>query len=292
MRWVPVDKLNCGPYVLDLSSRTRIMGILNVTPDSFSDGGLYLDPERAVDRAREMVSEGADLIDVGGESTRPGAAPVSASEELARILPVLRRLRRAVDVPISVDTYKASVADAALREGAHLVNAVSGFGYDSGLARVVARHGVPVVLCHVRGRPEDMQRDPRYGSVMDEICAELQENIALGRDAGIEESRFIVDPGIGFGKSSAHNLEILSRLAEMRRLQRPILLGPSRKAFLQRLCQRNSGGVKGATAAAVVMGVTGGAHIVRVHDVALIAQAVRLADAVLAASQRRGTVHA
>ena len=282
MRWVPVDRIPCGPFTLDLSSRTLIMGILNVTPDSFSDGGLHFDPNRALERALQMAAEGADLIDVGGESTRPGARPVPAQEEMDRILPVIRRLAREIPVPISVDTYKAAVARAALEEGAHLVNSLSGFRYDPMMAQVVARHGVPVVITHVRGRPEDMQRDPRYESLMDEISHELQADITLGQQAGIELRRFIVDPGIGFGKTPAHNVEILSSLRELCRLNCPIMIGPSRKSFLRKILNQETGEILGASAAAIALGIHEGAHIVRVHDVALMVQVARIADALTA----------
>ncbi|HLC26843.1 MAG TPA: dihydropteroate synthase [bacterium] len=291
MRWVPVDRIPCGPFTLDLSSRTLIMGILNVTPDSFSDGGLHFDPNRALERALQMAAEGADLIDVGGESTRPGARPVPAQEEMDRILPVIRRLAREIPVPISVDTYKAAVARAALEEGAHLVNSLSGFRYDPMMAQVVARHGVPVVITHVRGRPEDMQRDPRYESLMDEISHELQADITLGQQAGIELRRFIVDPGIGFGKTPAHNVEILSSLRELCRLNCPIMIGPSRKSFLRKILNQETGEILGASAAAIALGIHEGAHIVRVHDVALMVQVARIADA-LTAGQAQGALHA
>lgn len=262
--------------------RPLLMGVLNATPDSFSDGGLHHDPGHAVARAVEMVEQGAGLIDVGGESTRPGSMPVGQAEELARVLPVIRGIRARLDIPISIDTRRAEVAHAALAEGADIVNDVSALG-DPRMAGVVVECGAGLVLMHMRGVPATMQRDPRYGDVLGEIAAALEDRLAFARHEGIEASRIVLDPGIGFGKTSAHNLEIIARLAELGTLGRPILLGVSRKAFLGELI----GGAPPherdvATVAACVVGLLNGARIFRVHNVQATGEAIRVAEAIRA----------
>jgi dihydropteroate synthase len=257
-----------------------VMGILNVTPDSFSDGGRYREPERALRRAEEMVAQGAAVLDVGGESTRPGAEPVAPEEELARVLPVIRRLRSRLDVPLSIDTRRAAVARAALAEGADIVNDVSALG-DPEMAAVVADAGAGLVLMHMRGTPRTMQAGPAYADVAEEVRAELEQALRRARAAGIAEERIVVDPGIGFGKTGRHNLELIARLDVLARLGRPILLGVSRKAFLGDLL----GGAPPearvmGTAAACVAGLLRGARIFRVHDVGPVAEALRVAAAV------------
>ncbi len=259
--------------------RTYVMGILNVTPDSFSDGGRFLEPAAALNQAEQMVDEGADVIDVGAESTRPGARPVPVREQLRRLLPVLRLLRKKVRVPISVDTASAAVAEQALAEGAAMVNDVTAFA-DPKMAEVVARASVPCVIMHMQGRPRTMQQNPSYRDLMAEICAYLQLALAKGAAAGVEQ--LIVDPGIGFGKQLKHNLEILRRLKELRSLGRPILVGPSRKRFIGELTGTKPTERLEGTVAACVVAARNGAAIVRVHDVLPVKRALAVADAVMA----------
>ncbi len=270
---------------LVLGERTLVMGVLNVTPDSFSDGGRYADAGAAVLRGLEMEAEGADIIDIGGESTRPGSEEVSAETELRRVLPVLEGLRGRLKIPISVDTQKARVAEAAIAAGAEMVNDVSALRGPEGSGRelgaVVRRAGVPVVLMHMRGRPKTMQRLPFARDVMRDVTRGLKEAMERARKAGIPRGRVILDPGIGFGKSTEQNCELLARLEELARLGCPLLVGSSRKTFIGKLL----GGVAEdrrmwGTAAAVTAAVLGGAHIVRVHDVGEMVEVVRVADAI------------
>ncbi len=273
---------------VDMRSRTAVMGILNVTPDSFSDGGRYPDIESAVARGVEMARQGASIVDVGGESTRPGAAPVSAAEELERVAPVIRKLRRRVDVPISIDTYKEEVARGALAAGADMVNDVSALRFDPAMAGLVAREGVPVVLMHMKGRPRTMQIAPRYRDVVGEVAGFLRERVAFAVSKGVAAERIVVDPGIGFGKDLDHNLALLRSLGALASLGRPVLVGLSRKAFLGRLQEtagpesRLAGSLAGASAA-----VLAGVHMVRVHDVLETCRAVRVADAIRGARETR-----
>ncbi len=256
------------------------MGILNVTPDSFAERGARLDPAAAADEAVRMEADGADLIDVGGESTRPGAEPVGADEELARVLPVICALHGRVRVPISIDTYKAGVARAALDAGAAIVNDVSGLKYDPALAGVVAASGAALVLMHTRGRPQTMMAEAVYEDVVREIAAELRGSLASASAAGVGIERIIVDPGIGFAKRPAHSYGVLARLAELAaELERPLLVGASRKSFLRAAVDDRPAPERDwGTAAAVTAAVLAGAHIVRVHAVAEMAQVVRVAD--------------
>ena len=269
-----------GGRTLGLGVRTLVMGIINVTPDSFSDGGELLDAQRAIDAGLRMVDEGADLLDVGGESTRPGARPVPDADERSRVLPVIEGLARRVGVPISVDTYKASVADAALAAGASLVNDVSGLRYEPALAAVVARHRAPIVLMHTRGRSRDMYQQAVYHDVVDEVLDELRESVGFATGAGIPKDCLLVDPGLGFAKEPAHTYEALARLHEFGELGRPVVAGPSRKVFLTRPLGREvpAAARDWATAAAVAAAVLSGAHIVRVHAVREMAQVARVAD--------------
>lgn len=276
---------------LVLGERTLVMGILNVTPDSFSDGGQYADPERAAARALDMEAAGADLIDIGGETTRPGAEPVAAAEECRRVLPVLQRLQGRLRVPISVDTYKAEVADAALGAGAAAVNDISGLLYDPALAAVVARHGAALVLMHMRGRSRDMYRLAEYADAVAEVADELRQAVARAQAGGVPHESLILDPGIGFAKKAEHSWRLLSALdaAPLAALDRPWLVGPSRKSFLTAVTGDLPPERRGwATAAAVTAAVLAGAHIVRVHDVAQMVQVVRVADRVLA--ERRASI--
>ena len=262
-----------------LLARPLVMGILNVTPDSFSDGGLWTHPKRALEHARRMVAEGADILDIGGESTRPGAQPVPPEQERARVLPVVRQCRAELSVPLSVDTRRAEVAEAALEAGAEIINDVSALG-DPQMAATVGEAGAGLVLMHMRGTPQTMQLEPHYEDVVGEVVSELGEALERARQGGIAEEQIVVDPGIGFGKTAAHNLELIARLDRLRVLRRPLLLGPSRKQFLSALLgdippdERDV-----ATAAACVVGLLRGARIFRVHNVAIARQALAVAEA-------------
>lgn len=276
-----------GRAPLELGGRTLVMGVLNVTPDSFSDGGLAFDPAAALDRAAELEAAGADLLDIGAESTRPGAAPVSADEEWARLAPVLRILGPRATVPISVDTYKAEVARRAVEAGATIVNDVSGLRYDAGLAAVVAATGAAVVLMHTRGRSRDMYGEAHYEDAVAETRDELRWSLERSAEAGIDAERVILDPGLGFAKRTSHSLAVLAGIDRFATLGRPLLVGPSRKSFLTAATGPGRPEDRDwATAAAVTAAVLGGAHIVRVHHVAGIVQAVRVADALRTAGAR------
>lgn len=255
------------------------MGILNVTPDSFSDGGNYLDVQQAIVHAETMVAEGATLIDIGGESSRPGASPVSVSEELARVLPVVRALADTVDVLLSVDTYKAEVARRALEVGAHVVNDITALCSDPDMAATVAEMEAGVILMHMKGTPRTMQQAPEYNDVVNEVCAWLKKKIQSAEAQGIAPERIIIDPGIGFGKTTKHNLELLKRLSEFRALKKPLLIGTSRKSFIGNILgvpvtERVEG-----TAATVCWAIAHGADIVRVHDVKANVRAAQMTDA-------------
>jgi len=278
-------------FELALSKRTYIMGILNRTPDSFSDGGLFMDEKAAIDRVYRMASEGADIIDIGGESTRPGAKPVSTNEELERTIPVIKAVAKKLDVPISIDTYKSEVAAAALENGAAMINDITGFGGDSRLASVAAEFGVPVVIMHIKGTPRTMQRDVHYESLIDDILANLRESIDLAAKAGVAKDKIIIDPGIGFGKTTEHNVEILNNLGSFKVLERPILVGVSRKSFIVNTLKKAnisdedikiSGRLMG-TASSAAISIMNGANILRVHDVKEMVQVARIADAIKSA---------
>jgi dihydropteroate synthase len=264
-----------------LGDRTWVMGILNVTPDSFSDGGRYAATDAAVAGGIAMFEAGADVVDVGGESTRPGAAPMSAEEEIRRVCPAIAGLRRRGHGFLSVDTTKAAVARAALDAGADIVNDVSGFRFDPALPRVVAEAGAPVVLMHVRGDFATMHRDPRYRDVVAEVASELRGSLEAARGAGIEAERILLDPGIGFAKDAEHSLEVLRRLPELHALGCPLLVGPSRKSFIGKVLDKPVDERLFGTAAAVAASILAGAHVVRVHDVAEMTQVARVCDAIL-----------
>jgi len=268
-----------GPAQYDLSRRTHIMGILNVTPDSFSDGGLYTTIDRAVSHGLKMVEEGADFIDVGGESTRPGADPLSLEEEIQRVIPVIRQLAEKTSAPISIDTYKSSVAERALDAGAVIVNDISGLHFDLRLPDVVARYRASIILMHIKGTPKTMQENPQYENVIEEICSYLDAGIARARSAGIEQ--IIIDPGIGFGKRLEHNLEIIRKLRELHRLGYPVLVGPSRKSFIGTLLGLPASERLEGTAAAVAISIMHGANIVRVHDVKEMKRVATVTDAIV-----------
>lgn len=310
----PQFDLEIGGRRVRLGERTLIMGVINVTPDSFSDGGLYFAPERAIGHGLEMVRRGADWLDVGGESTRPGATAVLAEEELRRVIPVIRGLRKQMrSLPISIDTTKAEVAEKAVRAGASIVNDISGLQFDEGLAEVARRYRTPLVLMHIRGRPGTMQQKPFARSIWRSVGGGLTRSIRRALALGVRRSQLIVDPGLGFGKTRRQNFEIIAELHRLRRLGLPVLVGASRKSFVQavvtgegldpsrtRKTATGTWPLTGAAAvrlrrggalpclelgdaAAVAAMILGGAHIVRVHDLAAILPAVRVADAILAA---------
>jgi dihydropteroate synthase len=271
-----------GPLVL--GERTLIMAVLNVTPDSFSDGGQYLDPRKAIEHGLKCERAGADILDIGGESTRPGSEGVSAKEEISRLLPVLEGLRKRLKIPISLDTQKSAVAEAGLKMGVALLNDVTGLRAEPGLAALARRYEVPMVLMHMRGQPRTMQKGPFARDVLRDVIAGLRQALERARRYGLPAAQVILDPGIGFGKSYAQNFELLAHLPELATLGRPILVGTSRKAFLGHVL----GGVpedqrQWGTAATVTASILGGAHIVRVHDVAEMVQVARAADRIAAA---------
>lgn len=279
-----------GPMVLgertfEWGSRTYVMGVVNVTPDSFSDGGRYLSAEAAVSHGLALAEAGADLLDVGGESTRPGSQPVTAEEEVARVLPVIEGLRARTSVPLSVDTTKAAVARAVLKAGAHLVNDITGFRSDPELARSVAEANAACCLMHIRGTPDTMQQAPSYDDLVDEVLDFLDASVTLATSAGVARERILLDPGIGFGKTFDHNLYLLRRLGELRVAGLPLLVGTSRKGFLGALTGGKPAGERlAATLGSVAaMAVLGGADVVRVHDVAEARDALAVADAIRSA---------
>ncbi len=265
------------------------MGVLNVTPDSFSDGGRFFDPAAAVAQGERMAAEGADIIDIGGESTRPFSEPVAIEEEIRRVVPVIVALAARIRIPISVDTTKAAVARRALDAGAAMINDISALRFDPDLASVGAEFGVPVILMHMRGEPRSMQVAPHYDELVTDIRGFLREAAAAAEGRGIPREKIIVDPGIGFGKTSEHNLQLIKRLPELAALDLPILVGPSRKSFVRRLVKPEGAEeipaslpvVETGTQAAVAASVLNGAHIVRVHDVANTVATVKVADAIL-----------
>ena len=261
-----------------LGERTLILGVLNVTPDSFSDGGKYLDPDRAFAKAVALEEAGADILDIGAESTRPGSSRISAAEELQRLVPVLKRLREKIGIPISVDTYKAEVAERAIELGAEIINDPSGLTFDPQLIKSVMNHNAGLILNHMRGAPDSWAKLGPLSDVMGTIVRDLAATVNRARLAGIDGARLVVDPGIGFGKRKEQNSEILARLAQLAALDLPIMVGASRKAFL---AQPDETATKFATAAAVTASVLAGAHIVRVHDVAEMRAAVHVADEIL-----------
>jgi dihydropteroate synthase len=284
--------LHLASGTLALGQRTLVMGVLNVTPDSFSEGGSFLDPQRAVEHALEMERAGADLLDIGGESTRPGSTGTVAETELARILPVMEALRGALKIPISVDTRKSQVAEAAISAGAQIINDVSGLRSDARIAEVARRRGAALILMHMRGEPKTMQKKPFARDVMKDVIQGLRASISIARKAGVAKSQIIIDPGIGFGKSFEQNYELLRKLPELAKLGYPLLVGTSRKGFLGATLARDGKSVPAeerlwATAATVTASILGGAHIVRVHDVAEMAQVARVADCLLDAAKCR-----
>ncbi len=272
-------KLRWKNFDYHLSKSSYIMCILNVTPDSFSDGGIYFNKSSAINRALKMRDEGADIIDIGGESTRPGAEAVSLKEEIRRVVPVIEKLAKRLNIPLSIDTYKSGVAKAALSAGASLVNDISGLRFDPEMSAVVASYKVPGVIMHIKGTPKNMQKNPSYTALISEIMDYLRGGIDIARGAGIAEDKIIIDPGIGFGKSVEHNLQILKRLDEFAGFEKPILIGPSRKSFIGKILKDLpvTKRVEG-TAAAAAIGIFNGANIIRIHDVAAMVRVAKVAD--------------
>jgi len=271
-----------GPIArMDFGERTYIMGILNVTPDSFSDGDKFMDVATALAHAKKMVMDGADIIDVGGESTRPGSKTVSAAEEKKRVLPVIEKLAKETKTLISIDTTKAEVAQAALAAGARMVNDISGLRFDKNMAKVVAEARVPVCLMHMQGNPRNMQNNPVYSDLMDEMLNYLQEGLEIAKEAGILHGQIIVDPGIGFGKTVVHNLEILRRLRELKILGCPILVGASRKSVIGQVLNLPVSDRGEGTSATIAISIANGANIIRVHDVAEMARVAKMADSIV-----------
>jgi len=268
-----------GDVQYDLKSRTHIMGVLNITPDSFSDVGKFYDAGLAVKRGLKMIEEGADFIDVGGESTRPGADSISLSEELKRVLPVIEKLKMSTKIPISIDTYKSTVAEPALDAGSVIVNDISGLHFDPRMVEVVAKHRASLILMHIKGTPKTMQADPVYKDVVEEICSYLQKGIQIAEDKGVEQ--ILVDPGIGFGKTVEHNLQILKNLRSLERFAYPILIGPSRKSFIGNILNLPIDQRLEGTAAASAVAIMNGANILRVHEVKQIKRIARIVDEIV-----------
>jgi dihydropteroate synthase len=278
-------RLKLRSQTLDLGERTLVMGVLNVTPDSFSDGGKYNQPEIAIEHALALELAGADLLDIGGESTRPGSEKTLASQEVDRILPVLEGLRGRLKIPVSVDTRRSTVAELALRAGAEIINDVSGLRSDARLAEVAAKYGAPLILMHMRGEPRTMQKGPFAQDVMKDVAQGLRDSVAKARKAGVAKSQIILDPGIGFGKSYSQNYELLQKLPQFAALGYPLLVGASRKGFLGATLARDGKPAPPeeriwGTAATVTASILGGAHIVRAHDVAEMVQVARVSDCV------------
>ncbi|MFH1865100.1 MAG: dihydropteroate synthase [Candidatus Eisenbacteria bacterium] len=276
--------LRAGAYVLDLSKRVHVMGILNITPDSFSDGGDYLRPTAALDRARAMIEEGADIIDIGGQSSRPGSHPVSEDEELKRVVPVIRKLREEWDGPVSIDTYRARVAEESLAAGASIVNDITAFTAEPRIGGVTADAGAAVVLMHMRGTPATMQENPVYEDLMGEVAFFLRSAIERATSAGVAGDQIAIDPGIGFGKTTKHNLAILRRLPELAVLGKPILVGPSRKSFIGNVLDLPAGERLEGTLATAAYAVVQGARIIRVHDVRPTVRVTRMVEACISSS--------
>ncbi len=264
----------------NIGQKTLVMGVVNVTPDSFFDGGLHTDVHDAVRHAGDMVRDGADILDVGGESSRPGAAPVGEEEEQRRVLPVIERILR-LGVPLSVDTYKAETARKALRMGASIINDITAFRGDPEMAGVVAEAGCTYVMMHMQGTPETMQTQPKYVNVIDDICAFFEERIAFAVKLGVKEERIWIDPGFGFGKTVEQNLELLRRLGEFKRFGRPILIGTSNKSTIGRVLNVGTDERTEGTAATIAIGIANDADVVRVHDVKRMARVAKMTDAIL-----------
>lgn len=285
---MPCSTLTCGPYTLEMDRRTLIIGIVNITPDSFSDGGLFYSHEKAIAHGLQLVNEGADILDIGGESTRPYSDPVGESEEQDRVLPVIENLAKRVPVPISIDTTKASVARAAVAAGATIINDISALRMDPRMAATAAQCRVPLILMHMKGTPKNMQVDPIYDDLIPDIMTFLSEAMHQAITAGVDPVNVILDPGIGFGKTVAHNLEILNHIDRFKAMDKPILIGPSRKMFIRQLVNKTyekdidplSAEVAWGTQAAVATAAMQGAQMVRVHDVARTRATLAVVDAI------------
>ncbi|OHB90314.1 MAG: dihydropteroate synthase [Planctomycetes bacterium RIFCSPHIGHO2_02_FULL_40_12] len=272
---------------LEIGGKTLVAGVLNVTPDSFHDGGKYNNIENALNRAREMIEDGADIIDIGGESTRPGSSYVSADEEIRRVIPIIKELSKETDIPISIDTYKAEVADEAIKAGAQIINDISGLQADNEMARVAAENNTPVIIMHIKGHPHDFPKDPVYADLVPEIISFLENRIEYAVKSGIAHNNIIIDPGIGFGKRPEHNIEILRELNKFKCLNLPIMVGASRKSFISKVLELSDNNNISqldsrlvGTLVTLVIAVTKGANIVRVHDVKETVQVIKLYRAI------------
>ena len=272
--------LRCHKRTFTLGKKTLLMGVLNVTPDSFSEGGLFFNREKAIAHGLKMVEEGADILDIGGESTRPGSKPLEMEEELHRVIPVIETLAKEVDVPISIDTYKSRVAQKSIGVGAEMINDISSLHYDPEMAQVAAKENTPIILMHIRGTPETMQKEISYKSLFSEIIQYLKEGIQRAESAGVDQEQIIIDPGIGFGKTLEHNLLIIKNLSEFRILGKPILIGTSRKTFLGKILNAEVGDRLEGTLSSIAIAVLNGAHIIRCHDVLQAKKAIAVADAI------------
>lgn len=274
--------LSWGKHTLELGRKSLIMGVLNITPDSFSDGGHYFSREQAVRQALDLVADGADIIDIGGESTRPYAEKVTLQQEMERVIPVIEELSRIVNIPISIDTYKAKVAESAVRAGASIINDISALKFDPEMASVVKEAGVPVILMHMKGTPGNMQDNPVYNDLMGEIISFFNEAVDYAVKKGIRKEMIILDPGIGFGKNFNHNLMIIRDFRKLADLGLPLLLGSSRKAFIGKILDKTPEERDTGTMATVAAGILNGAHIVRVHNVRMAKETVKIVDAIMA----------
>ena len=272
--------IKCPRIDLDMRKKTLIMGILNVTPDSFSDGGLFYGEDKAFEQAERMAEEGADIIDVGGESTRPGARSISEAEEIGHVIPVIKRIAKKINCPISIDTTKSIVARKAIENGAQLINDISALEFDPNMAEVAAHFETPLILMHMRGNPETMQLDLQYDALMPEIIQYLNERVKLAEGKGVDPKKIIVDPGIGFGKSVEDNFRIIKHLGALKVLDRPLLIGTSRKSFIGKALNSGVEDREEGTAATVALSIINGANIVRVHDVKLATRVARIVDIV------------
>ncbi len=272
--------LKCRNKDIVFGRKTLVMGVLNITPDSFSDGGLYIKKEDAVKRAMEMIDDGADIIDIGGESTRPGSLPVSLNDELDRVMPIVKEIAKKVKNPISIDTTKAEVARQVIENGADIVNDISAFRFDKDMAGICVKYNAPVILMHMRGTPQDMQTNVKYDDLMSEIFEYLSERVDFAISSGIKSEKIMIDPGIGFGKSAEDNLKIMSRLEEFKGFGLPIVIGTSRKSFIGKILNRDIDERLEGTAATVAAAILKGANIVRVHDVKEMKRVVDMADAI------------
>lgn len=273
--------LELGEKALDLSTRTHLMGILNVTPDSFSDGGKFFKFEEAVKQGLKLSEEGADIIDIGGESTRPGSEPVTMEEELHRVTPVIEELAKRIGTPISIDTYKSRVAKEALDSGASMINDISGLRFDPEMKKVIAEYGVPVVLMHIQGTPRNMQENPKYDDLIENVKNYLDQSISMAEKTGIGEYKIIIDPGIGFGKTLDDNLKILRNLSEFKSLGKPVMIGVSRKSFIGKILDLPTDERLEGSLASMAVAIMNGANILRVHDVKESKRVAKLVDSIL-----------